>query len=216
MVKEDTKDVTTESSYWNNFYTSFKTGAPCSQFCVMLSTETDKAHPIVEFGCGDGRDSIFLARQGYSVFAGDLSQEAISCNQKKYDGADFSICDVANADHVKGIVNKARGEQEVNLILYNRFFLHSIDDQQEKLFLTSVSEVTKTGDKLYMEFRCSLDANLDKIYKGHYRRYVDTDKLVTMMQDELGFDVTYQVTGQGMAKYKQEDPFVSRIIAEKR
>jgi hypothetical protein len=67
-----------------------------------------------------------------------------------------------------------------------------------------------------MEFRCSLDAHVEKIYKDHYRRYVDTNQLVIMMEEELEFDVTYMTTGQGMAKYKNEDPFVSRIIAKRR
>jgi len=38
---------------------------------------------IVEFGCGNGRDSLYLAKQGYSVIAGDLSTEAIHNNSQK-------------------------------------------------------------------------------------------------------------------------------------
>jgi hypothetical protein len=34
-----------------------------------------------------------------------------------------------------------------------------------------------------MEFRCSLDAKLDKLFKGHFRRYVDTGKLVAMLEE---------------------------------
>ena len=87
------------------------------------------------------------------------------------------------------------------LNLYSRFFLHSIDYEQERLFLSAVSEATQLGDKLYMEFCCLLDATIDKVYKYHYRRYVDTDSLVAMLQEELGVDVLYETTGQGMAKY---------------
>jgi SAM-dependent methyltransferase len=176
----------------------------------------------VEFGCGNGRDSIYLARHGFQVFAGDLSKAVIMKNQEKDGGkenqhaADFNVCDVSKAQQVKSLVHKARGGTHTCLNLYNRFFLHSIDDEQERLFLSAVSEATQSGDKLYMEFRCSLDATMDKIYKYHYRRYVDTDSLVVLLQEELGFDVIYETTGQGMAKYKNEDPYVSRIIAERR
>jgi len=222
VVAESTKVVTKEFDYWNNFYAKWDIGVP-SQFCVLVATEADKTKPIVEFGCGNGRDSMYLARHGFKVFAGDLSEEAVHHNREKEEKdrnnanrAEFSLCDVASSKDVHGLVFKAReqAEGDGNLTLYNRFFLHSLDDEQECSFLTALSEATKTGDKLYMEFRCSLDAELDKLYKGHYRRYVETEKLVELLRS-LEFAVLYQVTGQGMAKYKTEDPFVSRIIAEK-
>ena len=225
---ETTKKICKESNYWNNFYAKWDIGIP-SQFCVLVATEADKSRPVVEFGCGNGRDSIYLARQGFQVFAGDLSEEAVNHNTQKEAGgeedkkntnhADFSVCDVANAKDVQALIYKAREQASDsgngNLTLYNRFFLHSLDDEQERLFLTALSDATKTGDRLYMEFRCSLDADLDKLFKGHFRRYVETKQLVVLL-DQLEFEVSYDITGQGMAKYKTEDPFVSRIIAERR
>jgi tellurite methyltransferase len=214
------KVVTNESDYWDNFYTKWDIDIP-SQFCVLVATEADKARPFVEFGCGNGRDSIYLARHGFSVFSGDLSKEAIAHNTKKEGGegnpnnrVNFHVCDVADAKDVMSLIEEARGEQGSLLTLYNRFFLHSIDDDQERMFLTTLSEATKTGDRLYMEFRCSLDADLDKVYGDHYRRYVETSKLVTLLK-ELNFDISYEITGQGMAKYKKEDPFVSRLIIDR-
>ena len=62
--------------------------------------------------------------------------------------------------------------QKQNLTLYNRFFLHSIDADQEAAFLSAVNEHTVAGDVLYMEFRCTLDADNDKVYgKDHYSSY---------------------------------------------
>jgi hypothetical protein len=91
-----------------------------------------------------------------------------------------------------------------------------LDDEQERLFLTAMSEAAIEGDTLYMEFRCSLDAKLDHLFKGHFRRYVETANLVAMLETELGWKVTYERTGQGMAKYKNEDPFVSRLICTRK
>ena len=71
------------------------------------------------------------------------------------------------------------------------------------------------GDMLYFEFRSKEDEVLDKVHgKGHYRRYVDTPVMMESLKT-LGFDIGYHITGLGMAKYKNEDPFVSRIIATK-
>ena len=66
-----------------------------------------------------------------------------------------------------------------------------------------------------MDMDLRLDEVLDKVHgKGHYRRYVDTPVMMESLKI-LGFDIGYHITGLGMAKYKNEDPFVSRIIATK-
>ncbi len=36
--------------------------------------------------------------------------------------------------------------------------------------------VNTWGDEIYFEFRSKEDANLDKHFEGHFRRYVDTDQ----------------------------------------
>jgi hypothetical protein len=106
--------------------------------------------------------------------------------------AEFTVCDVAQADQVQALINKARqqaatmNQMDHNsdsdlLTLYNRFFLHTLDEEQERRFLTALAQAIKTGDKLYMEFRCSLDSKQEKVYKGHYRRYVDTEKLIDFL-----------------------------------
>jgi tellurite methyltransferase len=121
------------------------------------------------------------------------------------------VSDVANADDIAELITKARPDGSTNVTLYNRFFLHTLDDEQERLFLTALAANTVAGDTLYMEYRSLQDAMQDKIFEGHYRRYVDTDALMVLLK-ELGFEVQYEMTGQGMAKYKSEDPFVSRLV----
>ena len=124
----------------------------------------------------------------------------------------------SSTDEVQSIVNKARTESGSSLssvTVYTRFFLHSIDDVQEAKFFKALSDVLVAGDMLYFEFRSKEDEVLDKVHgKGHYRRYVDTPVMMESLKT-LGFDIGYHITGLGMAKYKKEDPFVSRIIATK-
>ena len=43
----------------------------------------NKNDKILDLGCGEGRDAIHLLRQGYDVFASDISPEAISFCKKK-------------------------------------------------------------------------------------------------------------------------------------
>ena len=168
------------------------------------------------------------------VLASDLSKEAIESNQEKMTsnggengGTKFSICDCTDVADVNYLIHQGRSNStrngNTNIAVYNRFFLHSIDQVQERKFLTSLKMAMVKGDKLYMEFRCDLDEALPKVYgKDHYRRYVKTSEMVQFLEssddarDGMGFDIEYEQTGQGMAKYKSEDPFVSRIIAVKK
>ena len=161
-----------------------------------------------------------MAAQGFRVYSGDLSGAAVANLQKDSpSNASFSVCDVSKAEDVQSLIDQARSganaSDNFNLTLYNRFFMHALDEQQEYLYLEALAGATRSGDTLYMEYRCSLDEALEKEHgKGHYRRYVNTAKLVDLLES-LGFTIKYEITGQGMAKYKTEDPFVSRIICER-
>ena len=212
------KDTITEEQYWNNFYSKKDFELP-SQFCVLLASENDKKNPIVEFGCGNGRDALFLARHGYIVTAVDLSREAIKNNNSKAEmiaNITFLQGDVSIPTEVTMPIVKAReGNSEKNLTVYSRFFLHTLDDDQERIFLYSLSKCLQSNDLIYFEFRSKEDEKMDKIYGNHFRRYIDTNQLLTMLSNKYGFEIEYQITGQGMAKYNSEDPFVSRIIARK-
>lgn len=229
MSNNTKKDVAIERSYWSNFYSEIALPDVPSQFCTMVSTEVLDSAPVVEFGCGNGRDSLYFASRGFLVFGSDLCATAIESNRSK--AAErfgslavrrqprFSVCDVTDASAVGALVAEARAAARDGngpIVVYNRFFLHSIDAAQEAMFVRGLAGSMAEGDRLYMEFRCHLDEDLPKVYgKDHYRRYVQTDDLCRLLE-RSGYAIEYRVTGRGMAKYKSEDPFVSRIVAVKK
>lgn len=216
------KNIALEKDYWNNFYSKWVIDVP-SQFCVQMLTEIDPTHTVVEFGSGNGRDSHYIAHQGYMVVAMDLSAEAVeksslAMEQRDIEHAVFRVGDVSVdgdiADAIATARVKGHGDSRA-VVAYSRFVLHSLDDEQESAFMAALARHLDKGDSLFLEFRSLEDAATDKIFGDHYRRYVDTEKLVRSLEQEHGFVIDYCHTGQGMAKYKNEDPFVSRIIARK-
>ena len=50
---------------------------------IIAKLKLNHQSKILELGCGEGRDSIYLMQQGYNVFASDISPEAISFCKKK-------------------------------------------------------------------------------------------------------------------------------------
>ena len=213
--------IEANKQYWNNFYKEFQKYIP-SQFCVSVITDMPKDAVIVELGSGNGRDSLYFATQGFTTLALDLSEVAVEacqshCKAQGLEAAHFVQADITDAKAVAQAVAAARAKSANGaLVFYSRFVMHSLDDAQQQLFLQALSSCSHPRDVIYFEFRSTGDGNLEKHFGGHYRRYVNTSEFEDDLANIAGFDVTYTITGQGMAKFKEEDPIVSRIIAAKK
>ena len=206
--------------YWREFYRQRHSLVP-SQFCAMVASEINSHSTVVDWGSGNGRDSLFFAAQGHRTVALDLSAEAVKISKQESmlrglnDRVQFLQGDVSSSSDVENAVQIARNHNESALVFYSRFVLHSLDEAEEDRFLTALSGCMKRNERVFFEFRSKEDAERYKHYPDHYRRYLDTDKFQLKLCGDLGFFVEYAVTGSGMAKYKQEDPFVSRVFAKK-
>lgn len=213
------KTLAENKAYWDKFYGNLKLSVP-SQFCAMISVELPDNSTILEFGCGNGRDALYFASRGNHVVAMDLSEHGIeACSAAAKDQslshAHFCQGSLASHDDLAKQFELARDvASSEGVVGYSRFVMHSINDAQQTAFLSSVGRLMKTGERLYLEFRSKEDANLEKTFGNHYRRFVDTDTFVDEAVSN-GFDLEYRHTGQGMARYKSEDPFVSRLIFTK-
>ena len=54
----------------------------------------------------------------------------------------------------------------------------------------------------------------DAFVTTHYRRFIRLDKLLDELKD-IGFKIKYSIEQKGLARFKDEDPIVIRICAEK-
>ena len=139
------KDVQLEKAYWDKFYSDCVIDVP-SQFCVSMATDVHTKKAVVEFGMGNGRDSLYLAGQGFIVVGVDISSGAVSnCEQamakRGVRHATFLCGDITTEETVEKAIGTARelaNDSSSGLIIYSRFVIHSLDDAQEKLFLTSL------------------------------------------------------------------------------
>ncbi|MFT5212295.1 MAG: tellurite methyltransferase [Flavobacterium sp.] len=213
------KNIDLNKNYWDNFYKNNFKNTP-SQFCVCMLTEMDPNATIVELGSGNGRDALYFASQGHVTVAMDLSQEAITACEREASERDvehtsFFQGDLTKHESVNAVIQHARSiSHEKPLVFYSRFVMHSLDDTQEQKLLNILSSCINTGELIYFEFRSQEDAELDKLFGNHFRRYVNTEEFYLRLK-QGGFEIQYKLIGQGMAKYKEEDPFVARIIAQK-
>ena len=203
-------------TYWDEYYAAradVRRPLP-SQFATFVANELTEPTRIVEFGCGTGRDSVFFALYGHDVVGVDGSEQAVKASQALADAlglpARFLAANVDDAD-LADRVGPARGRS----LVYARFFVHAITDEEEERFLEAAARVATPGDMLAVEYRTVRDSSGAKVTERHYRRFV-TPATFDARALSKGFDAVYNVEGFGFAKYKQDDAYVARALFVKR
>ncbi len=195
-----------DHDYWDEFYTLNGVVHEPSSFARHVEGKyLERGNNLLELGCGNGRDSIYFAEKGKIVSALDLSSQTIQSlklmNVKNtiFFNQDFSqLSNFVNFDYV-----------------YSRFTFHSIDEQSEQAVLQQIPKVLKSGGLFLMEARSLKDKALPKVFgTNHFRRYLDYDATVKKIE-KLNFKVLEKEERQGLSPYKDEDPFLIRIVAEK-
>jgi tellurite methyltransferase len=183
-------------SYWDGWYQSRATPVIPSQFAVMVAAEFAGRVPrIVDFGCGNGRDTVLLDQVAPTVGI-DGSAEAVAAARLRFIDGTF----------VHGSVEQVQGEG----LLYARFLLHAVPETVEDALLDRLDGCWHVA----FEFRTPEDAGRPKVTPDHYRRFVSVEDVVGKLEAR-GFTVTYVVEGRGMAKFGDDDAHVGRVLAKR-
>lgn len=208
-----------KSAYWDSFYSGRKGGTKAprypSQFAAFAVNEMGDAAAIIEFGCGNGRDSEFFASYGLNVLAMDASKEAIQLCQ--------SSSENRNAKYVHQNVSDARANvvefiqslgESSGVAVYARFFLHAITHEEQQQFFDMLAIELPAGAQVFLEYRTVEDEAERKEFGMHYRRFLTHVQLLALLT-ECGFETLYDIESRGLAKYRQEDAMVGRCVIRK-
>lgn len=205
-------------NYWDKFYTDEDHRSPMhpTQFAAFVLGEANNATRLIEIGCGNGRDSDFFASHGLTVTALDASVGAIELCKRRLPNRniDFFKFELGqdDIDFFEADEKNKRIHETGNIVLYARFFLHAITEEDECVFLSFSKKLLKAGSMIALEYRCSGDEVYKKEFGQHFRRYIKHEEICDKIS-KYGFQITYQITGRGFAKYKAEDALVGRCIA---
>ena len=173
-------------TYWREFYRQRHSLVP-SQFCALVASEIDSHSTIVDWGSGNGRDSLFFAAQGHMMMAMDLSTEAVKVGDHEarlrglHDKVMFLQGDLSSHPDVENIVQIARKKNNNDaLVHYSRFVLHSLEEAEEDKFLLALSKCMKQNENIFFEFRArktSIEKNTIRIIFGviSIRRYFNAN-----------------------------------------
>ncbi len=208
----------TSDKHWDTYYgTNDRISAPLapSQFAAFVLSEIQPPETqLVDFGCGNGRDTLFFAHHGSKVIGVDASQVAIDSCAKRANGAAEFLCTSVNAPDLRNVLaQKLDTSPARETVLYARFFLHAITQDLQDTFLAVCRSVLQTGGKCFFEFRTERDQFQTKITPDHYRRFISPLAFFADAR-KAGFEVAYFVEGFGFAKYRQDDAHIARFILD--
>lgn len=196
-----------DTEYWNSFYKNIKIdNLGPSSFATFIGDKITNQDKILELGCGNGRDTFFFAERCREIVGIDSSILTI----KK-----LSNLGIGNATFVQ---LDAKNINQINFeptVVYSRFFFHSIDEDTEEKILDWVSKLPEST-MFCMECRSEKDMSFPKHFgKEHYRRGASLEKFKKKLERNK-YEILFSVESCGLAPYKEEDPFIIRIIAIKK
>ena len=182
--------------------------------------ELTERNEVIDIGCGNGRDSMFFAGLGHRVLGLDFAETAIANNraavlERGLDGIAFETVDLGLPGQIERIVARRRSGDgllfDAPLAIYGRFFFHAITEDEEDVVLAALACQLPADARCFFEFRTDKDRSLRKRFGTHYRRFVSLDRFVAKAEKTRALECVYRIEGRGMAKYKEEDPFVGRV-----
>lgn len=204
------------SSHWDNFYNKNIVQIEPSSFCSFVVPQLNKNDKLLEIGCGNGRDAIYFSINGINVTAIDRSKIAISECKKNYTDIPINFFTGLLGD-VKEINNDSFN------VIYSRFVLHAMPENEEIEMLTKSFDLLQKKGHIYIECRSIKDplaregeiiSPTERIH-GHYRRFIIVDELVERLEN-IGFSIIDIVEDDNLAIYKDDNPVVIRVKAEKK
>lgn len=220
---ETTQSLTQTAAFWEAFYTRnglVRAPSPFALWCLDEGYLSQTDH-LLELGCGNGRDTFAFMEQGIQVLAVDACHAAIAHNATLLDNAQWGqfsqmdLCDIAS------LAKRESATPPVQAV-YSRFVMHAIPESTEDIVLNFCTEYLPQGSLMLHEFRTTRDPLMQQgevlssteRLTDHYRRFIDAQAFRKKLHAR-GWQEKFFIESDGLAKFKDENPVVCRIVVEK-
>lgn len=203
-----------QTKYWDDFYSHGLVLEP-SNFAKWVQTFFDLENfQLLDWGCGNGRDGLFLSKFADNLVMLDSSVNAISfirgeIDKRRITNAIAQVFDVNNVNNSVDFVTR-------DVLHYARFFLHAIDDLGLINFFNHLSKFASKSESSFavFEYRVEEDSeNLFFIYGDHSRWLRDPSMVVQQMLI-CGWKLRFEHIGRDLAVFKDENPLIARQVFE--
>jgi ubiquinone/menaquinone biosynthesis C-methylase UbiE len=197
--------------HWNNAHKNQWLHAH-SQKQTDFAEEVNRAIPagssVLELGCGEGNDSIYLAGAGHAVVATDFSDVVIKQNRQRYSRPHLQF-------EVQDIGVPLKFEAGSFDVVYARLSLHYFPDKTTREIFKEIKRVLKPGGSLHFMCKATGDTIYgqgEKLEPDMYEldvhvRHFFSEAYVHTLLDETGLDLESLGLGEEMV-YDRRSAFV--------
>lgn len=210
--------VNHDENYWNIVYANSYNNISDepSEFAKYVFEEyIEQNKKLIDFGCGNGRDSLFFAKNNVKIVGIDSAESSINkLKQFENENCKF-ICDDFISYHT---IVQTQADY-----CYCRFVLHAITLEQEEKFIRNVYQNIKEDGLFFIEARTVNDGKYglgrkigynEYIYDNHYRRFLVLDELIKRLE-KVGFCILKSEESNRFAPGVEEKCVCLRIVAKK-
>ena len=209
--------------YWDIYYKNHNVPLEPTSFAKYCLPLIKKKSNFLELGCGNGRDSIFFAKNNISVLASDISKTAIENLKKTVPVGVMKNLKLLNEDFTNFEEEKFTEHFDT---IYSRFTLHTIlKNKLDKVLNWSFKslhsdgliliETRSTKDPLFSSGTGKLiDKNTFLYEEGHLRHFIDRGELVKKIMN-TGFSLEEVTESNNLSILGNDNPCLLRVIARK-
>lgn len=128
---------------WNKFFLSLKeshplaTSLPDEHLVEAIQSGFITKGRALDMGCGNGRNAIYLAQQGFQVDANDISEEAIQKAQVA------AACLKVSVNFMRGSFLELNADNSIYDLIYDFGCLHHIHPHRRPQYINFVSRSLK-------------------------------------------------------------------------
>ena len=208
-----------DKNYWKNIYSKQSEDERPSLFALYVTESIGvEGKSLIELGCGNGRDAICFANANADmVVAVDQCENIIELLQHRYQqvgNLDFQCRDFTCME-----------DGTPYDIIYSRFTLHSISQEQKHDVIQWAYRNLKDGGKLCIEVRGQkneifqvgepVEGEPDAfILNDHYRRFLHFETFCEELRS-CHFQIDFAKEQKGFAPYNGQDETYIRVIASR-
>ena len=207
-----------DKNYWNAFYKKhgldrgIQLESTFANFCQNKFFKY-KSKNILELGSGNARDAKYFAKCGHNVVAVDQSHTGVEIG-KEYFMNNISFIE-------EDFVNMEYNFQNIDVV-YSRFTIHAINEKDEDIVISKVSNLLGKGGIFAIEVRSTKDSlcgvgkcvGKNAYVTTHYRRFIDSDEFLKKLL--YNYKLLYFTEEDNLSVYKDDNPVLIRLILEKR